>query len=78
MIDGEDDGAERAGRLIAFDLEPADPVIAVVRGVFGRSARIDGIAMDRLADERIAAGDPVLERAILEIEVERLAVFSSG
>ena len=38
------------------------------------AARDDGVALDRLALEGVALGGPVLERAGLEVEVERLAV----
>ena len=42
------------------------------------AAGADGVALDRLALEGVALGGPVLERAGLEIEVERLAVGPDG
>jgi hypothetical protein len=39
-----------------------------------RAARKDSIALDGLAPEGVARRGPVLERAGLEIEIERLAI----
>src|SRR5262249_849322 len=52
----------------------ADPVISLMLALAVLAARINGIAFDRLALERRAFGDPILEGAGLKIEIERLAV----
>ena len=54
----------------------ADPVLALVLALHVAAARGDGVALDRLALEGVALGGPVLERAGLEVEVERLAVVA--
>src|SRR5207245_8611325 len=58
--------------------EPADPVIALVIAPHLATAWENRVALDGLAFERLAFGFPILERAILEIEIERLAIFADG
>src|SRR5205814_885786 len=69
---------ERALRLVAVQLVAADPVLALVVALHVAAALGDGVALDRLALERLTLGGPVLERAGLEVEIERLAVGADG
>src|SRR5690349_803573 len=69
-------GRERALRSIAVQLVAADPVIALVLAFHVAAPPGDRVALDRLAAKCLALGRPVLERARLEIEVERFAVRS--
>ncbi len=66
---------ERALGLVAKgDFESADPVVAGVLALHAAAAGRDGVAFDRLLGEGVARGDPMFERAFLEVEVERFAV----
>src|SRR5262249_4476380 len=69
---------ERPLRLVALQLKAADPVTALMLALVVVAAREDGVAANRLAEEGIALGDPIRERASLEIEIQRLAVGAQG
>src|SRR5262249_52756034 len=64
----ERDRRESALRAIAFAaFVGADPIAALVLALHAGAARSDGVAVDRLADERISRGRPVPQRSRLEV-----------
>src|SRR5262245_4448256 len=65
---------QRPRRLVAQALVAADPVVSLVLALVVAAPRKNRIALDRLPLKRLALGDPVLERAGLEVEIERLTV----
>ena len=78
MRDFERRGSQGAFGIVPDFFEPADPVIALMIAPHVVAARENRVALDGLAIECLAFGLPILERAILEIEVERFAIFADG
>ena len=76
--DFERHGSQRALGIVADFFEAADPVIALVIAPHVVAAWEHRVALDGLAFERLACGLPILKRAVLEVEVERLAIFADG
>src|ERR1043166_6256258 len=74
MSDLEGRGGERSLGVVPMCFKSADPVIAMVIAVHVVAAFGNGVALDRLLIESISSGGPVAKRAVLEIEVERLAI----
>src|SRR5262249_35003612 len=68
---------ERALRSVAVPFVAADPILALVLAFHIAAPPGDRVALDRLAAKSLALGRPILERAGLKIEVERLAVRSN-
>src|SRR4051794_31079363 len=54
--------------------DPADPILTGVVALHVTAAGDDDITLNRLALEGVAAGGPVLERAVFKAQVQRLAV----
>src|SRR5262249_6785175 len=78
MCHSEGNRCKRALSLVAMKLVAADPVVSLVLTLHVVATASDGIAPHRLALEGFTFSRPVLERAGLEIEVERLAVGTQG
>ena len=73
MRDQKRHAGERPLRPVAVLLVAADPVVTLMVALVAPASG-DGVPLDRLVAEGVPLGGPVLQRAGLEVEIERLAV----
>ena len=71
-------GSERPLRSVAIgNFEAADPELSDVVAGHAAAAGRDRIALDRLPGKGLAAGHPIVERALFEIQIERPSVHAA-